>query len=153
MTVAELFDRTKLSLRGPVPWGMEVPETLGGIYVIARGGDPSGACVTRDLKFNEPLLHNLRLDRQQESLRWLVDEPVLYIGRTTQPLCKRISQFYMHNVLKLLTCDLWVYWSPTSYPKEMEKEMLSVFQVAAGKIPFANGQFGKPRRIRLRGSL
>jgi hypothetical protein len=48
-----------------------------------------------------------------------------------------------------LRCSLWVYWSPATYPKEAEREMITAFREHVGQEPFANWD-RKPRRRRVK---
>ena len=159
MTVAEVFRKAGLSLHGPVRWGKQMSESRPGVYVVARVGSPAAGCRARGLPFKDPLPPNLVLDPRYERKRWLPDEPVLHIGQTTRSLRKPIGQFYRQEVgnrgphaggqvVKLLGCERSVYWSPTTHPREFEKKMISVFKNQVCKLPFANGEPGKPKRIR-----
>ncbi len=141
-------------------WGdSNIAESGKGVYVVARVKDSTVECKACDLPFKDSLPHNLVLDPKYEGQRWLPNEPVLYIGQTTRELRKRIGQFYYQKVgekgphaggqvVKLLACDRWVYWSPTPEPRELEKAMIAAFKKQVGKPPFANGEPGKPKRIR-----
>ena len=73
-------------------------------------------------------------------------------------MAKRIQQFYAQKVgkkgphaggqvVRLLNCDLWVFWSPTADPVQVESEMIFAFKKRVGKPPFGNGEQGKPKRI------
>lgn len=141
MTLIELFKCVGLSLHGPVKWPEPVSERNQGVYVIALVGDPIADRCAHDVSY-------LSVDEQA---RWNDDEPVVYVGCTTRPLSKRISEFYRHNLgdrsphsggqaIKRLRCDLWVYWCPTeSDPEAAESAMLNAFQRrAGGRLPFAN---------------
>lgn len=158
MTVAELFRKAKLIPNEPVPWGTPISECSEGVYVVARVGDANGGCEACRLPFRDPFPSNLVLNPEYERQRWLPNEPVLYIGGTTRSLCVRLAEFYCHKVgnkrphaggqvVKLLGCDLWVYWSPKTDPEEWEEKMLSAFEKKAGQPPFANAERGKPKRI------
>ena len=159
MTVAEIFRQANLTPHGPVSWGTPILESSeGGVYVVARVGDPTINCEACDLPFEDPLPRNLILNLDRERRRWLPEEPVLYIGRTTQRLRQRIHQFDVHQVgqrsphsggqvVKLLRCDRWVYWSPTTQPRERARAMLSAFEKQVGQLPFAVGGYGKKKRI------
>jgi len=159
VTVAELFLKTKLILKEPVPWGTPVSECGEGVYVVARVGNANGGCEACELPFKDPLPSNLVINPEYDRQRWPPNEPVLYIGGTKRSLCVRIAEFYCHKVgdksphaggqvVKLLECGLWVYWSPTTHPGGCENKMLSAFEKKAGQPPFANGERGKPMRIR-----
>ncbi|PYP91665.1 MAG: hypothetical protein DMG65_07200 [Candidatus Angelobacter sp. Gp1-AA117] len=78
------------------------------------------------------------------------NQPIIYIGQTTKrTLTKRLGEFYRHiygaksphsggEAVKLLHCDLWVYWSPSPDPRDSELLMLCAFRKRVGKLPFAN---------------
>jgi hypothetical protein len=164
LTVIEVFGKAKLSPDKPVRWDSletritDLPQS-NGVYVVARVGDPNLGCKACELTFKVPRPTNLVLDLEYERKRWLRKEPVLYIGGTTRNIRKRIGDFYRHKVgnksphaggqvVKLLKCALWVYWSPTTDPMEFEKAMISSFKEQVDHLPFANGEHGKPKRIR-----
>jgi len=143
-----------------VPWGTDVQESNAGVYVVARVGDPEVCCKACALPFIDPLPPDIVLDLENERQRWLPNEPIVYIGKTDQPVHKRVGDFYRHKcgdksphaggqVVKLLQCDLWVYWSPVANPYDTEQAMICAFRQEAGQIPFgnANGK-RKPKRIR-----
>jgi len=169
LTIVEIFKSVGLSPNGPVPWGTDVPEANAGVYVLARGKDPSIGCKPGDLSFVAPFPAAIDLDFEYERLRWLPDESVVYIGKTDGPLSERIAQFRRHKcgntsphaggqVVKLLQCDLWIFWSRTFdrdgaegslSPYETEQKMLLAFKEATGQIPFANEiRSRRPRRVR-----
>jgi len=107
-------------------------------YVVAVVGDPKSNC---DVKAN----YLKKAERQ----RWVPSEPVIYIGQTTRPLSRRIREFYRHQygkrsphsggqAVKLLKCQMWVYWSPANDPLDAELLMLCAFRKKVGRLPFAN---------------
>jgi len=135
LTVAEIFrkaNQPNFSPRGPVQWGTQISESCAGVYVVARVGNATVGCKACALSFidfanpydnlNNPL-PPLDLDLKYERKRWLENEPVVYIGQTTdRTIHKRVGQFYRHKcgnpsphaggrVVHLLRCDLWVDWS------------------------------------------
>jgi hypothetical protein len=160
LTVAEIFGKANLrQLQGPVPWGTPISECSEGVYMVARVEDPNGTCPVCELPFEDPLPSDLVLNPEYERRRWLPNEPILYIAQTKRSLCVRIAEFYCHQVgdkrphaggqvIKLLACDRWVYYSTETHPREPEKKMLFAFEQEAGKPPFANAERGKPKRIR-----
>ena len=162
LTVTEVFKAANLSPRGPVLWGTRISDlpTCKGVYVVARIADPNCGCEACALPFEVPLRPNLILDLEYERQRWLPNEPVLYIGQTTQSLRNRIAAFYRHEVgsnrphaggqvVKLLECARWVYWSPAGDPEDSELLMICAFRKGLGQLPFANKVQVKPKRIRL----
>ncbi|MGO8788020.1 MAG: hypothetical protein ACLQVL_11660 [Terriglobia bacterium] len=165
LTVNDVFRNASLTLKDdPVLWGTRISDLpkSKGVYVVARVGDPNLDCEACDLPFINPLPPDLVLDLEYERQRWLPNEPVLYIGGTTRTIRKRIGDFYNHKVgnkgphaggqvVRLLKCDRWVYWSPTTDatdPMESEKVMISAFKKQVDHLPFANGEHGTPKRIR-----
>jgi hypothetical protein len=158
MTVAELFEAVKLPIRGTVKWPSPVPDQSKGVYVLARTAESSAAAARCKLTFKP---HDLKIDSVYEQNRWQEDESILYIGKSDQPLGKRLKQFYKQvcgnksphaggQILLLLECDRWVYWSASPDPKRHEKELLSVFKERTGQVPYANfdGE-RRPRRVQL----
>lgn len=141
ITVAEIFKQAGLTPCGPKSWGVQIPERSAGVYVVALVPDSS-------VRLDAPVYAEYLDERERE--RWLSEQSIIYIGQTTrQTLTKRLSQFYRHRygqrsphrggeAVKLLRCNLWVYWSPASRPVESERIMISAFQNAAGRKPFAN---------------
>ena len=102
-----------------------MPESNAGVYVVARVGDPKADCTPCALRFIDPLPPGIDLDLEYERQRWLPSESIIYIGKTDRPIRKRVSEFHTHRcgdksphaggqVIKLLKCDLWVYWSAAS---------------------------------------
>ena len=176
MTVTELFEKANLQAFGPVLWGTQVREPsagVAGVYVVARVDDPNVDCKACDLpplidftnnpydNLRKPLPPNLRYDPEYERQRWLKSEPVVYIGRTCGTIQKRVGDFYRHEcgnrsphaggqVVKLLRCPLWVYWSPATDPCCSEGAMICAFKKQVGKEPFANAECCRRRPTRIR---
>lgn len=140
MTVTEIFAAAGLQPCGPVLWKEQVPETSEGIYVVALV-EEAGA------RLECPVYGDYLPPGEKQ--RWLPTEPVVYIGQTRGRLTGRLEQFYRHihgcksphrggQAVKLLRCRLWVYWSPTTNPKNYEQIMLDAFEKQVGQLPFAN---------------
>jgi len=149
MTVAQVFASAGLTPSGPVHWKQPIVEPNEGVYVIARGGNANLDYTPCELPLRNPLPAYIQIDSDYESQRWLPNEPVVYIGKTDRRLERRIAQFYAHHcgdrsphaggqILLLLTCDLWVYWSRSDHPQNDESTMLYAFEKTVGKAPFAN---------------
>jgi hypothetical protein len=79
----------------------------------------------------------------------VADDVPVYIGRTGQPLQKRLRQFYRHKygassphrggqAMLLLKCPLLVYWAPTGDYAATEHVMIEWFRSQAGKLPLGN---------------
>ena len=157
LTVAEIFNFAKLSPSGPVPWETDSTETNAGVYVVARVCDINADCEGA-LRFKD--LCGIELDWENERQRWLPNEPIVYVGKTDRPIRKRLREFHRHKcgnksphaggqVVKLLCCDLWVYWAPSADPDGVEQMMIRAFKNQAGQPPFANQLPGQnTRRIR-----
>src|SRR5947209_4198782 len=149
--VAEIFKEANLTPHGPVRWGTAIPDKSPGIYVVALTGDANASSCVIDADYLETY----------ERQRWIPNQPIVYIGQTTgQTLAKRLAQFYRHKhgaksphrggqAVKLLTCDLWVYWSPCDKPLHVEHIMLDAFIRRTGKLPFANRKKGHKIKIPL----
>ena len=148
LSVTELFKIAKLRVCGPVPWGKKVPENKPGVYVIAVVSRPRSHCGSRKISY-------LPADI---AVRWIARQPVIYIGRTTSSLSRRVGQFYRQEygkksphrggqAVRLLKCDLWVYWSPSDNPFVAEDKMIERFREKVGSLPFAN----RMRSARVRG--
>ena len=137
--VAKLFRAVGLRPCGPAQWREPISERRPGVYVVALVGDCNDGCGRTNVAYLSPAEHD----------RWLVDQPVIYIGRTTRPLAQRLREFYRHRygdrsphrggqAVLLLQCKLWVYWAPTNRLKEVERNMIAVFHDRTGALPFAN---------------
>ncbi|HKV93772.1 MAG TPA: hypothetical protein VJW20_14585 [Candidatus Angelobacter sp.] len=161
MTVAELFREAKLLPSAPVPWKIQVEEPRKGIYVVARVEKPTTHCERCDLPLRDPLSPNIKIDFKYEQTRWLPSEGILYIGKTDRPISTRLNEFYCHvcghkrphaggQVVKLLQCNLWIYWAAVENPYHTEQLMIDIFERQAGKVPFANyDRVRRPRRVQL----
>ena len=160
MTVSEIFETADLSLCGPVQWMTAIREPSKGVYVVARTSDPYAGCISCPLPLRDPIPAGLTIEPTYEVDRWLRQEPIVYIGKSDQPLSRRVCQFYQHQcgnpsphaggqVVLLLSCELWLYWSPSPHPGNSERTMLSAFESVVGKLPFANfDRKRRPRRIK-----
>jgi hypothetical protein len=158
LTVTEIFNAAELFPSGPVLWQTDPPETSPGVYVVARVGDANGSCDACELPFRD--LRAFNLDLEYETHRWLRNEPIVYVGKTDRSIRKRLGEFRRHEcgnkrphaggqVVKLLQCDLWVYWSPAPNPCDAEHTMICAFKKQTGQFPFANEFEGRgKRRIR-----
>lgn len=149
LTVDELLRTAGLSPNGPVPWGATVPEPMAGVYVVARVGGPKLNCEACALPFFDPFPRDINLDLECERQRWLPRESIVYVGKTDRPIQDRVDQFYSHKcgstsphaggqVIKLLKCDLWVYWSPATNPYATEQGMIAAFKEQTDAEPFGN---------------
>jgi hypothetical protein len=138
----------------------DLSESKAGVYVVSRVGDPEGGCKACDLPFIDPLPPNFVLDLEYEQQRWLPNEPILYIGKTDRPLRERVGEFRRHKcgdtsphaggqVVKLLQCDLWVYWAPADNPYDTEQKMISAFGQEAGQVPFADDDGKRSKKARI----
>jgi hypothetical protein len=139
ITVTDLFAAAGLMPCGPVPWGTVVPERQPGVYVVAAVAGRNDDCDGIDV----PYL------KAEVAARWNPSQPVIYIGRTRRSLLRRIREFNKHvhgeqrphrggQDAKLLTCPLWVFWSPTDEAAAAEDKMIERFKKEVGRLPFAN---------------
>lgn len=137
--VSDVFGAAGLLAHSPVAWGKTVPESRSGVYVVALVETLDQACPSVDVQSLPSL----------ERRRWLDGQPVVYIGRATRSLQNRLAQFYRHKygkraphrggqAIKLLDCNLWVYWATTDDPVEAEAAMIAAFRLEVGALPYAN---------------
>lgn len=160
MTVSEVFATSNLTPHGPVRWNTSTFEGSPGVYVVARIDDSDANCEASAAPFKDSRLFGIEIEIESESRRWLPNEPVVYIGKADQAIQKRVGQFYRQQCGKrsphaggqailLLDCDLWVYWSPSSNPRQSERTMLEAFEIRTGQPPFGNSA-GERRRKRIK---
>ena len=140
VTISDLFEAASLKpCRRPVAWDKPVPESRPGVYVVVHDGE-------------------VRTDGQS----------ILYVGRTTSSLRKRINQFYKHRygdtsphrggqeVLRFKP-NLLVYWAATDDPAGAEHLLIERFRVVAGGLPFANrlkaSRLSQPSIVSAQGNL
>lgn len=121
VTIADLFKAASLSpCRRPALWGKPVAEPRPGVYVVVRANG-----------------------------KRVAGQRILYVGRTTSSLHKRIGQFYRHQygntaphrggqeVLRFKPA-LRVYWAVTDDPVGAEHLMIERFRDSVGSLPYAN---------------
>ena len=156
-TVANLFAAAGLVPAGVVRWGMPVPESASGNYVVALSDDPwslSGTLPDAPLHADR-LAHlldvrpELRLDGSRPTVEelaarlqsfWLSDEVVLYAGLAGSSVRQRVRQYYKTPLgarrphaggwwLKTLTVldELWVHYAGTPDDAVAEIAMLNRF--------------------------
>ena len=163
MTVHEVFQFANLVPNGPLPFGdgksEDPPELSPGVYAVARVSNPMEAGVACGL----PLKETPEIDLEYERRRWLECEPIVYVGKTDRSIRKRVAEFRRQicgqpgshhggQIIKLLQCDLWVYWTPTDDPAGAEFDRLCGFKQKAGHLPFGNEYPGaKEKRVRVAG--
>jgi hypothetical protein len=139
MTVQDLFAAACLSPEGPVKWPELVEECRPGVYVIALTLNPSDPA---------PEIELACIPEAERHL-WIVQQPVIYIGRATRSLRNRLAQFYRHKYGKRaphrggqavipLECARWVYWAVTDDPVAAEAAMIKEFRERVGKLPYGN---------------
>ncbi len=133
LSAHDLFDCVSVTMNGPVPWKTMIPEVGPGVYVIKITG--SGESAARNLT-----------DKQRR--HWCDGQDIVYIGRSKR-LRRRLSDFYRHQWgnsrphrggqdVKLLSCDLLVFWGSTLNYASAERAMIEAFTLVVGRRPFAN---------------
>lgn len=128
----EFFQMLAIEPHGCVPWKQKVEEDRPGVYVISID-DPSS--VTAD-----------QLPDRERSY-WIVDQPIIYIGRATS-LKRRLLQFYRHEygarsphrggqaILKIGDCPKWVHYAATediAGAARLEHLLLTAFETQVGR--------------------
>lgn len=178
-TVQQVFAAADLAPAGPVRWCEPVPETKAGVYVVALTHTPWQRAGTRprcplDLSVIQTLLSLRAVEvdgkpatvetiRKRLTQYWLPDETVLYIGRASKSVRKRVRTYYRTplgaakphaggwwlKTLKALS-SLYVHFAASDDYVEAERAMLRAFaervspasKVAlhdpARPMPFAN---------------
>jgi hypothetical protein len=157
-TVAEVFHAASLKREGVVRWREPVPQTGGGVYVVALTDAADAVAGTRTycplaLDRVGELLNarpELRIEGEPPTpealaarLRdlWLGDESIVYIGLAGTSLAHRVGAYYRTRIgarrphaggwpLKMLDLDdqLWVHFARSNDPKQAEHAMLGAFQ-------------------------
>ncbi|WP_159798874.1 hypothetical protein [Flavobacterium sp. MK4S-17] len=186
ISVDSLFKTVNLKYSKPYKWNEKLDANINGVYVISTSNDPLihnqnkielNIC---QQTFNSWLNDAPNLEIENEKVFcisqvkhylmrfWDENENILYIGESTSktnPIQKRINQFYIHKVgkkgphtggywIKLLSCldDLYIYFAESQNPRETEFKMilkyvelksgLNLFELdnIADYFPFANSK-------------
>lgn len=188
--VASLFASAGLIPAGVVRWDVSVPTKGPGVYVVALTDNPSrtnatvpdapigematerllGACPELRLDGIRPTAQQLR---NRIAACWLPTETVLYMGKASISVHKRVKQYYDTPLgakrphaggwfLKTLANfdELFVHCASTDKPEVAERVMLDAFIAAVSlpvrerlhdptlPLPFANLQLPGGRRKR-----
>jgi hypothetical protein len=186
-TIRDLFSAYRLEPAGFARWGQPLHERQPGVYVVALTGDADDVTATLQECPLDPaaiselvrVCPRLLLDGRPTSATdvgeriasfWIADEVALYIGRTGQPLAKRVSQYYRTPIgaprphkggwwiktLRVLP-ELCVHWARTPDDIDAEDTMLRHFTAHVSAVaraalpggppmPFANLMDGDDRR-------
>lgn len=195
-TVRDLFDAAGVARAGAVRWGERVPLRSPGVYVVATtqhaddergfGSLPLRTEALSELLRQRPGMSIDAYPASHESLAdrlhamFPVNEPVLYVGLTTDSLWRRTWDYYRTPIgarkphaggwpIQMLVhgSDLWVHYGAAHDPAAAERAMVLRFvsgvpaEVAASLIdpgrplPFANlvEPGGKRKRHGIRGAV
>lgn len=196
VSVAKLFEEFQLDYEGAYEWNHPLDANYNGVYVLALTSNPNDEqphpyrFEIRDDIFSYWLSQATELQIAGEKVTkkeqveeyllqfWNPNENILYIGESsslTNPLQKRVKQFYTHKVgqkgphtggywLKLLSClnNVSVYYAQATNPREVEFKMLMKFiELSSGKsffeikdfanfLPFANVKIDVSKRHTLK---
>lgn len=161
---AALLDSVGLEVGGSVPWGGKVQSRRTGVYVVETAVAFETAPIDRDavvawLRF----VPTLTIDGRPATAKalatrlasfWLPSSRVIYVGQTSQPLAKRVGQFYRTPLgkrsphagghwLKTLTvlaaCRVW--WAETDEFERFEGDVFQAF-VATVSAADVRGLYG-----------
>ncbi|MEP4534664.1 MAG: hypothetical protein ABJ004_16350 [Cyclobacteriaceae bacterium] len=161
VSVHELCEEFGLSYATPAKWGEKIKAKFNGIYIISLTDDPHSKIAQNiSLQIDSETFERWRkeateLEIEGKKVRdieevtkylkqfWKPDENILYIGESTSktnPIEKRINQFYQHKVgqkgphsggywLKLISClsKTHIFFAQSNYPRETEFKLLMKF--------------------------
>ncbi|SDB30218.1 hypothetical protein SAMN03097699_0595 [Flavobacteriaceae bacterium MAR_2010_188] len=199
VSIDVLFNEFKLNYVGAFKWNVSLNAKFNGVYVIALTDNPKSSEVHShsfeicDETFNYWVTQATNLEIKgkmvtskkevKDYLRqfWNPNENILYIGESsslTNPLQKRIKQYYAHKVgqkgphtggywLKLLSClkSVSVYYAESPNPREVEfKTLIKFIELSVGKsfyeienftnhLPFANVKIDISKNHQLKNTL
>lgn len=186
ITVDALFKEIGIKYSKPYKWNEELDANINGVYVISTSDNPTinnknkfelSICSKAfenwlqeapNLEIENEKVNNLNQVKNYLMKYWDENENILYIGESsskTNPIQKRINQFYTHKVgkkgphtggywIKLLSCidDLFIYFAESSNPRETEFKMIMKYVELKSKkslfetenlvdyFPFANSK-------------
>ncbi len=171
VSVDQLFREMGLNYSKPYRWNEKLDADFNGVYVISTSSDPenpngnnpefniSGETFALwlieapELSVDGKKVTDVVQVKEYLSRFWNKDENILYIGESsseTNPLHKRVKQFYRHKVgqkgphkggywIKLLSCveDLYIYFAESSNPRETEFKMIMKYtELTSGRSLF-----------------
>lgn len=184
--VDTLFKEFGLEYSKPYKWNEKLDADFNGVYIISTSSNPilpnqseiefnicnktfeTWLLEAPDLEIEGQRVTDISQVKEYLAKFWNVNENILYIGESTSktnPLKKRVNQFYVHKVgqkgphtggywIKLLSCleDLHIYFARSSNPRETEFKMIMKYvELSSGKsffdledltnyFPFANSK-------------
>jgi hypothetical protein len=107
------------------------------------------------LTANGPIAWKTKCPEQRAGVYVITTEAegIVYIGRTSQTLARRLDQFYRHRPgaksphhggekILALAGPLSVYWSPTGTPHAKERQLIQEFVKRYGRFPHGNLKAG-----------
>jgi len=161
VSVDELFSELGINYEGPFKWQEKLNAKYNGVYIITLTDNPKSKksnkiefnicpeafkfwlSQAKDLQIEGKKVQQISQVKNYLSQFWKINENILYIGESsskTNPLQKRINQFYIHKVgqkgphtggywLKLLSClkDVSIYYAQVPNPRETEFKLLMKF--------------------------
>ncbi|GEM_PF-1998410 len=186
VSVDKLFTEFGLNYSKPYKWNEKFDAIFNGVYIISSSNNPKKA-LPNNIEFDisvkvfenwKQQAPNLEIEnkkvtevsqvKQYLKKFWNEKENILYIGESTSatnPLTKRVNQFYIHKVgqkgphtggywIKLLSEleNLYIYFAESKSPRESEfKMILKYAELSSGKtffelenisnhFPFANSK-------------
>lgn len=170
ISIKDLFSEFNLELRSPVKWNTKFKAKYNGVYVIALTNNGlsneshNSELIIDEIVFNEWIKEapDLEIEGKKVTTKlqvetylksyWKKEENILYIGESTSvtnPLEKRVNQFYTHKVgkkgphsggywLKLISCltDTYIYYVECARPRETEFKLIMKFVELQAKRSF-----------------
>lgn len=186
ISVDTLFRSLNLKYSKPYKWNEKLDANINGVYVISTSNNPlipnqnkielnicektfdSWLKDAPNLEIENEKVFSINQVKHYLKRFWDENENILYIGESTSetnPIQKRVNQFYIHKVgkkgphtggywIKLLSCleDLYIYYAESPNPRQTEFKMIMKYvEFKSGKnifdldnivhyFPFANSK-------------
>lgn len=155
LSVNDVFARGSVQRMGAVPWGVEVPMSAAGVYVVATTPDADDSSGLIEFPLDSSAITALldvrseaRVDGQPADAKllsarlaqmWVPGHPIVYIGLAGTSVRARVKQFYSTAIgaraphaggwpVKMIdSSKLWVHYGASSDPDATELAMIQAF--------------------------
>lgn len=178
ISIDELFNEFNLEYKGPIKWNDKFNAKFNGVYIIALTDNPKSKKANPfEFEISENAFENWRREAKDLQIQgvkvdrigqvtehlkqfWNSKENILYVGESsssTNPIEKRVKQFYNHNIgkkgphtggywMKLLNCleNTCIYFAESKNPRETEfKILMKYVEKSVGKSFYEIDNFSK----------